>query len=375
MPEFYRLEVDKALAELKSDPRQGLSNEDAARRLTEYGTNTLPVGESVSLVTLFINQFKNIMVIILIIAAVISGIVGEVEDVIVILIIVLANAALGDVSGISQAEQALQALSAMQVPNVRIRRSGHVGQVSAENLVPGDIVLLQEGDRIPADGRLIVSANLQIEEAALTGESQATFKEIKAIPEENIGIGDRKNMAFMGTSVTYGRGELLITDTGLKTQLGKIATLLMNVEETQTPLQKRLDSLSVMLVRGALVVVVAVFIVGLLQGIPLQEMLLTSISLAVAAVPEGLPAIITISLSLGAARMVKRHALIRRLPAVETLGSVTTICCDKTGTLTKNEMTATLFALPGHDDVQGQRCRLQAGGRFLRPCTAIRRQR
>ncbi|MBN8636807.1 MAG: cation-translocating P-type ATPase [Anaerolineae bacterium] len=351
MPDFYRLEVDQALAELKSDPRQGLTTEEAAQRIAQYGKNVLPAGESVSLFTLFINQFKNIMVIILIIAAVISGIVGEFEDVIVILVIVIANAALGTYQEY-RAEQALQALSAMQVPNVRVRRAGHVGQVSAEDLVPGDIVLLQEGDRIPADGRLIVSANLQIEEAALTGESQATFKQIHAIADENVGIGDRKNMAFMGTSVTYGRGELLITETGLKTQLGKIATLLMNVEETQTPLQKRLDSLSVMLVRGAIVVVVLVFITGLLRGIPLQEMLVTSISLAVAAVPEGLAAIITISLSLGAGRMVKRHALIRRLPAVETLGSVTTICSDKTGTLTKNEMTATLFALPGHEDVR-----------------------
>lgn len=351
MPDFYRLEVDQALAELQSDPRQGLTSEETARRLEQYGKNKLPVGESVSIFTLFIQQFKNIMVIILILAAVISGIVGEVEDVIVILLIVIANAALGTFQEY-RAEQALQALNAMQVPNVRVRRGGTVSQVSAEDIVPGDIVLLQEGDRIPADGRLIVSANLQIEEAALTGESQPTFKNIHAIPQENVGIGDRKNSAFMGTSVTYGRGELLITDTGLKTQLGKIATLLMNVEETQTPLQKRLDRLSVMLVRGALVTVVIVFIAGLARGIPLQEMLITAISLAVAAVPEGLAAIITISLSLGAARMVRRNALIRRLPAVETLGSVTTICSDKTGTLTKNEMTATLFALPGQDDVR-----------------------
>ena len=351
MPDFYRLEVDQALNELQADARKGLTSAEVARRIEQYGKNELPTGESVSLLTLFINQFKNIMVIILIVAAVVSGLVGEVEDVIVILLIVLANAALGTFQEY-RAEQALQALGAMQVPSVRVRRDGTVGQVSAVDIVPGDIVLLQEGDRVPADGRLIVSANLQVEEAALTGESQAVFKQIKAIPEENVGLGDRLNMAFMGTSITYGRGELLITETGLKTQLGKIASMIMNVEETQTPLQKRLDSLSVMLVRGALVVVVIVFITGLLRGIPVQEMLLTAISLAVAAVPEGLPAIITISLSLGAGRMVKRHALIRRLPAVETLGSVTTICSDKTGTLTKNEMTATLFALPGHDDVR-----------------------
>ena len=350
MPEFYRLDVDQALSELNTDAKSGLSNAEAQKREAEHGKNTLPQGETVSVFTIFINQFKDIMVIVLIVAAVISGIVGDIEDVIVILLIVIANAALGTYQEY-RAEQALAALSQMQVPNVRVRRGGEVHQISAEDLVPGDIVLLQEGDRIPADGRLLVSANLQVEEAALTGESQAVYKNIKPIDEDNVGLGDRMNSVFMGTSVTYGRGEMLVTNTGLKTQLGKIASLLMNVEESQTPLQKRLHSLSIRLVQGALVVVVIVFIAGLLRGFALERMLLTAISLAVAAVPEGLPAIITISLSLGAGRMIRRNALIRRLPAVETLGSVTTICSDKTGTLTKNEMTATQFALPGHEDV------------------------
>jgi Ca2+-transporting ATPase len=351
MPDFYRLDTDASLAELKTDPKTGLSPDEAARRLEEYGQNKLPSGQRVNLLELIISQFKNIMVIILLVAAVISLLVGDVKDVIVILAIVVANAALGTYQEY-QAEQALEALSSMQTLMVRVRRSGEVHQISADDLVPGDIVLLNEGDRIPADGRLIVSANLQVEEAALTGESQAVFKNTDVVEGENVGLGDRHNFVYMGTAVTYGRGEMLVTGTALNTELGKIASLLMGVEEGQTPLQKRIEQLGVVLVRGAIVVVVIVFITGLLRGIPVEEMLLTSISLAVAAVPEGLPAVITVALSLGAARMVRRNALIRRLPAVETLGSVTTICSDKTGTLTKNEMTATQFALPGREDVQ-----------------------
>jgi Ca2+-transporting ATPase len=350
MAEFYRLDTSQAFAELRTDPN-GLSNEEVSRRQSEYGKNALPTGQQNTLLKVIISQFANILVIILLVAAGISLVLGDVKDVIVILVIVILNAALGTFQEY-RAEQALAALSAMQVPQVRVRRGGTVTQVSAEDVVPGDVVLLQEGDRVPADGRVIVSANLQIEEAALTGESQAVFKDDKPIDKDNVPLGDRHNMVFMGTSVTYGRGEMIVTGTGLKTELGKIASLLMNVEESQTPLQRRLETLSRFLVGGALAVVVIVFLVGFfLRNIPLGEMLLTSISLAVAAVPESLPAIITISLSLGASRMVKRNALIRRLPAVETLGSVTTICSDKTGTLTKNEMTATLLALPGHEDV------------------------
>ncbi|MEP7291595.1 MAG: cation-translocating P-type ATPase [Chloroflexota bacterium] len=351
MPDFYRLDVNSALSELKTDPNLGLSDADAARRREEHGANKLPAGQKVNLAELVVGQFKNIMVIILLVAAIISLLVGDVKDVIVILAIVVANAVLGTYQEY-QAEQALEALSSMQTLLVRLRRNGEVHQLSAEELVPGDIVLLNEGDHIPADGRLIVCANLQVEEAALTGESQAVFKNLEPIDEPNVALGDRHNFVYMGTAVTYGRGEMVVTGTALQTELGKIASLLMGVEEGQTPLQKRVDQLGVVLVRGAIGVVVVVFITGLLRGIPVQEMLLTSISLAVAAVPEGLPAVITVALSLGAARMVKRNALIRRLPAVETLGSVTTICSDKTGTLTKNEMTATLFALPGREDIE-----------------------
>ncbi|MGB1285693.1 MAG: cation-translocating P-type ATPase [Aggregatilineales bacterium] len=353
MPEFYKLGVDETLAQLKTDRSTGLSPEGVQKRRDEHGLNTLPREEGFNWVELIVAQFTDLMVIILIVAAVISAVLGEFSDVIVIMIIVILNAALGIYQEF-QAEQALTALSAMQVPRVSVRRGGKVQEVSAEDLVPGDIVLLEEGDSIAADGRVIESVNLRVEEAPLTGESLPIDKFTQPIPSQGeISVGDRENMAFMGTSVTYGRGEMVVTNTGLGTEIGKIAGLLMGVEKSVTPLQRRLNQLGKILAAGAVAVVVIVFLVGVfVQGIPIQEMFLIAVSLAVAAVPEGLPALVTIGLSLGASRMVKRNALIRRLPAVETLGSVTVICSDKTGTLTKNEMTATNLALPGHPDLE-----------------------
>lgn len=352
MSDFFRMDVQDVLAELKVDPKIGLTSEEVANRQNQYGKNSLPKAEGANWLQLVINQFSDLMVLILIAAAVISYFVGDPKDVIIIMIIVLLNAVLG-IYQEYRAEQALAALSAMQVPMVRVRRNGQVTQISAEELVPGDIVLLEEGDRVSADGRIIESVNLQIEEAALTGESVPVPKNSETIRSTGaVAVGDRTNMAFMGTAVNYGRGELVVTDTGLRTQIGNIATLLLQVEEGTTPLQRRLNQLGRILAAGAGVIVVIVFITGLLRGIPINEMFLTSVSLAVAAVPEGLPALVTIGLSLGAARMVRRNALIRRLPAVETLGSVTVICSDKTGTLTKNEMTATYIALPGHNNVK-----------------------
>ena len=348
--DYYRRSVADTLAALNTDAKTGLTQAEAQKRLAEYGPNTLPRDAGPSLLSIFISQFKNIMVIILLAAAVISAVLGDFKDVVVILVIAILNAVIGTYQEY-QAEQALAALSAMQVPQVRVRRNGEVDVISAEELVPGDIVLLGEGDYVPADGRLIEAANLQLVEAALTGESQPSHKSTEPITEGEPGIGDRTNMAFMGTTVNYGRGEMVVTATGLNTELGKIATMIIGVEDTETPLQRRVNRLARILVQGALLVVGMVFVVGLLRGIPVETMLVTAISLAVAAVPEGLPAVITICLSLGASRMVKRNALIRRLPAVETLGSLTTICSDKTGTLTKNEMTATLLALPDHEEV------------------------
>ncbi len=351
MSEYYQRTIAETLNNLKSNVAQGLDDAEVGQRQITYGKNTLPLAESTNWLQLVLGQFKDLMVIILIVAAIISALLGDSKDVVVILAIVILNAIIGTYQEF-QAEKALAALSAMQVPLVRVRRKGDVDEISAEELVPGDIVLLNEGDRIPADGRLIESINMQIDESALTGESVPVTKTTNALPtDQPVTVGDRENMAFMGTAVTYGRGEMVVTQTGLKTELGNIAAMLLQVEQGITPLQRRLNDLSKTLAIGAGIIVAIVFVAGVLRGIPVQNMFLTSISLAVAAVPEGLPALITISLSLGAARMVRRHALIRRLPAVETLGSVTVICSDKTGTLTKNEMTATRIALPGVDDI------------------------
>jgi Ca2+-transporting ATPase len=350
MTDFYKLNVPDTLNSLQTTDA-GLDEAEVSKRQAQYGKNALPIDEGTNWFKLILGQFTDLMVLILIAAAVISAFLGDTKDVVVILAIVILNAILG-VYQEYQAEKALAALSAMQVPLVRVRRKGEIQQISAEDLVPGDIVLLSEGDRIPADGRLIQSINLQIEEAALTGESVPVNKDTGEIKSDQpVPVGDRHNMTFMGTAVNYGRGEMIVTQTGLKTELGNIAAMLLQVEEGITPLQRRLNRLGQILAIGAGLVVAIVFLAGLIRGIPIADMFLTSISLAVAAVPEGLPALITISLSLGASRMVKRHALIRRLPAVETLGSVTVICSDKTGTLTKNEMTATRISLPGMDEV------------------------
>ena len=355
MAEVYRQSIQETFDEFNVDKVQGLKSSDVSTRQQKHGKNVLPMDEAVDWVKLILAQFTDIMVVILIVAAVISAVLGELTDVIVIMIIVILNAALG-IYQEYQAGQALAALSKLQVPQVRVRRDGGVHEISAEELVPGDIVLLEEGDRVPADGRLIETINLRIEEAALTGESVPAGKNTAPIESsENVGVGDRKNMAFMGTSVNYGRGEMLITTTGLNTEIGNIAAMLLQVEEGTTPLQRRLNQLGQVLATGALIVVAIVFLVGFfVQQIPADQMFLIAISLAVAAVPEGLPALVTIGLSLGANRMVKRNVLIRRLPAVETLGSVNVICSDKTGTLTKNEMTATYLALPRHEDIQVQ---------------------
>jgi P-type Ca2+ transporter type 2C len=365
MPNFYQMGVEETLKEKKTSAKTGLRTDDVQKRQLQYGKNVLPAGEKTNWVELIVGQFTEIMVVILLVAAVISFFLGDVKDVVVIMVIVILNATLG-IYQEYRAEQALAALSAMQVPLVTVRRDGQVHQINAEELVPGDIVLLEEGNRIPADGRLIESVNLQIEEAALTGESQPIDKITEIIPgSKDVALGDRNNMAFMGTAVNFGRGEMVVTRTGLKTELGNIAALLLQVETGDTPLQMRLAQLGKTLALGAGMVVVIVFIAGIMRGIGWQEMFLVAISLAVAAVPEGLPALVTISLSLGAARMVRRNALIRRLPAVETLGSVTVICSDKTGTLTKNQMTATTIALPSHENVEVSGIGYSPKGEFI----------
>ncbi len=350
---WYALSTHDVLQRLETDAASGLSAQEVERRRAQYGANELPREGGTPPWKILLGQFTEIMVVVLLVAAVISVLIGDTKDAIVILAIVVLNAALGFFQEY-QAEQALASLSAMQTPIVRVRREGHVQELSAVELVPGDIVLLEAGDRIPADGRLLEAVNLQIDEAALTGESHAVEKDSAAMDESDSppALADRINVAYMGTAVTYGRGMLAVTDTGLKTQLGNIATMLQSVEQGRTPLQERLEKVGYILAGAALAVCVLVFVVGVARGEDTEEMLLTSISLAVAAIPEGLPAVITIALALGARRMIRRRALIRRLPAVETLGSVSVICSDKTGTLTRNEMTATLLALPGRPDVE-----------------------
>ena len=353
MPDFYRMTVSDTLKELNTNQETGLSETEVQKRLQQYGRNALPRDEGINWIQLIWGQFNDPLIWLLIFAAGVSAYLGEVTDTVIIAIIVILNAVLG-IYQEYQAEQALAALSAMQVPQVTIKRDGAVHVISAEDLVPGDIVLLEEGASIPADGRLVESTSMRTIEAALTGESLPVGKSIDAVEGTgSVAVGDRKNMVFMGTAVNSGRGVMVVTETGLQTELGEIADLLSKVETGETPLQRRLAQLGSVLFWAAIIVVAIVFFVGWrLQGIPAQEMFLIAVSLAVAAVPEGLPALVTIGLSLGAARMVARNALIRRLPAVETLGSVTVICSDKTGTLTRNEMTATMLALPGHDDVK-----------------------
>jgi len=343
---------------------EGLNEEEATKRLQEYGPNQLEQQGTRSPWAVLAEQFVDVMVIVLLIAAGISFTVGELTDAIMILIIVVLNALLGFTQEY-RAERAMAMLKKLAVPIVKVRRGGRIVEIDATRLVPGDIVLLEAGNRVPADARVLESANLRVEEAALTGESVPVDKISDPLPEENLPIGDRRNMVYMGTTVVYGRGTAVAVATGMRTELGNIATLLQTVTQEKTPLQKRMAELGKWLAIGALAICGVVFGVGIWRGQELSEMFLTAISLAVAAVPEGLPAVVTIALALGAQRMVRRNALIRRLPAVETLGSVTVICSDKTGTLTENRMTVTVL------DVAGKSLnlveRLRRSGAFIAP--------
>lgn len=332
---------------LDVDLSNGLSDAEAANRRSQYGPNELQERGGVSPIRLLWAQFTNNMVLILIAAAVVSGFLGKVTETAAIAAIVVLFALLGFVQEY-RAERAMAALKRLTVPVVRARRNGELRELSAKELVPGDVVLLEAGNSIPADMRLVESVNLRIQEAALTGESEPVEKHVAPLPGEEVSLGDRRNMAYMGTVATYGRGTAVVTATGMNTELGKIATLLQSVETGMTPLQQRLDQVGKLLAIGGIIVAALVMVIGLWRGESLQEMFLTAVSVAVAVVPEGLPAVVTVTLALGAQRMLRRRALIRKLPAVETLGSVTTICSDKTGTLTENRMTVTVIDVAGH---------------------------
>jgi Ca2+-transporting ATPase len=333
----YRLTVEETLKELNTSP-QGLANREAQARREQYGPNELVEKKKKTVFMMFLDQFKDFMIIVLLAAAVVSGILGEAADTVAIIVIVVLNAVLG-FSQEYRAEKAMAALKKMAAAAALVIREGNPTAVHASDLVPGDVVLLEAGKVVPADLRIIEAAQLKAEEAALTGESMPVEKHTGPLREESLPLGDRKNMLYKGTFVTYGRGTGVVTSTGMQTELGKIAAMLQEGEEVKTPLQKRLIAFGTKLAYAVLAICGIVFVVGILRGEAVVLMLLTAISLAVAAIPEALPAVITISLALGAKKLVRQNALIRKLPAVETLGSVTYICSDKTGTLTLNRMT------------------------------------
>lgn len=338
---FYTQNADDVLTSLGSSA-EGLTGEEASKRLTEYGRNELDEGEKRTLLAKFLDQFKDLMIIILLVAAVLSVITTgghDWADAVIILAVVVLNAAFG-VYQEGQAEAAIEALKNMSSPVARVLRDGHVVEVDSKDLVPGDVVMLEAGDVVPADMRLLEANSLKIEEAALTGESVPVEKDLTVTLEADAGIGDRVNMAYQNSNVTYGRGIGVVTNTGMFTEVGKIAGMLANADESDTPLKQNLNDLSKTLTYAVLVIAAITFAVGVfIQGQAPLEGLMTSVALAVAAIPEGLPAIVTVVLSLGTQVLAKRNSIVRKLPAVETLGSTEIIASDKTGTLTMNQMT------------------------------------
>jgi P-type Ca2+ transporter type 2C len=334
---WHNLSVEETFSYFQT-PHTGLTSAEAARRLAEYGTNELQAGKRISPWTILLSQFKNVLIIILMVATVISAFLGHEIEAAAIAVIVLFAVLLGFLQEY-RAERAIEALRRMAAPTATVIRDDEEEEIPTRDLVPGDVILLRAGDRVPADVRLAEAVNLQVEESALTGESVPVEKQTATLPQGDSAIGDRKNMAYAGTAATYGRGRAIVVGTGMDTEFGKIATMLQTIESSETPLQKNLDKVGNQLVKATFVLVALVVILGLFRGQPFIEMLIFGVALAVAVVPEALPAVVTISLAIGVQKMVKRHALMRSLPAVETLGSTTVICSDKTGTLTKDEMT------------------------------------
>jgi len=343
MTNFYNQDIHEITSQLKTSETAGLTTEETKKRIEEFGYNQLVSKKKKTFFQMFMAQFKSFMIIILFIAAVISGVVGVMEgegllDTFVILGILLLNALIG-ASQEKKAETSLEALKDLAAPLSKVLRDGVISEINTKDLVPGDLVILETGAVIPADLRLIEAVNLKIQESSLTGESVPVEKKTDVLAGEEIALGDRINMAFSSGMVTYGRGRGVVIATGMKTEVGKIAHMLEHSEETETPMSRRLNQLGRLLGIVALIICGLIFLVGILYGNPLMSMFMTAVSLAVAAIPEGLPAVSTIVLAIGVQRMVKKNAIIRTLPSVETLGSATVICSDKTGTLTQNRMT------------------------------------
>ncbi len=341
---FYRSSIEQIVKDCNTDLTSGLSSSEAQKRLTEQGYNEFEKKKKSSMIVKFLNQFKSFMIIVLIAAAVISGIVGYINgegftDAIIILAIVIINAFIG-VFQEAKAEKSLEALEKLSAPQCKVLRNGEIQIIASRELVVGDVVEIETGDSVPADLRLVEAVNLKIQEAALTGESVPVEKQTATIANE-VPLGDQTNMAFSSCSVTYGRGRGVVVATSNRTEVGKIASMIQSVEQTQTPMQKRLDQLGKMLAIAALIICGIIFVVGTLYGKPLMDMFMTAVSLAAAAIPEGLPAVSTIVLAIGIQRLAQKNAIVRNLPSVETLGSTTVICSDKTGTLTQNRMTVT----------------------------------
>ncbi len=347
LPPLWHTLTPGAVADrLDVDPERGLDADEARRRLESVGSNELASEPPRPRWLLFVDQFRSAIVAILAGAAVLAGVVGDLKDTAIIAVVLLLNAVLGYVQE-ARASDALAALKRMLVATVRVRRDGRLEDVAATEVVPGDVVLLEAGDRIPADGRLAVAVGLAVDEAALTGESHPVDKQADAIAPDDAGPGDRVGMVFMNTTVTRGRAEIVVTSTGMQTEMGAVAGMLASEEPGPTPLQRQLDRLGKRLAGVAVVAVLAVFVLQTAQGLGVGEALLGAVALAVAAIPEGLPAVVTVTLAVGTARMARRNAIVKRLHSVETLGSTTVICSDKTGTLTLNQMTARAAVVGG----------------------------
>lgn len=340
MNNWFNWSSQQVVKALSTNLQSGLTSSEASRRLVEVGHNQLNTVQKISPWRIFLDQFTDFMVLVLIGAAIISGLLGEKEDALTIMAIIVLNAVLGFFQEY-RAEKSLEALKELTAPLAHVWRDGKVQRVPAKELVPGDIMVLESGDRVSADGRIVEQVNLEVNEATLTGESMAVAKSDEILREANPVLGDQRNMLFAGTVITSGRGKAVVTATGMKTEIGKIAGMISQAEDEATPLQKRLEQLGQWLVFICLGVCAMVGTMGVLRGEPPRQMFLAAVSLAVAAIPEGLPAIVTISLAIGVQKMIKRNAIIRKLPAVETLGCATVICSDKTGTLTQNKLTVT----------------------------------